>query len=352
VFVSTLKVSIFLCLLKSGFVNNSSTKDVASPFWKETNQNTTVSQALLRRRLALYRRTPALNSNNVTCTRFTLTRARTRRLPNAIALAATPRQARYTDTSTSTNTHTRKHRAEGEKLAAARRVDMRALSTRSARKRPSCVLVLGAVLVVAAVTAALNTYTTSYNDADTEAKREARQLAPHAKRGPDRAFVTPSDIQLVGSAASRAVAGRAAVGLPTPHARDEAYSTFLHTRPAWPPWPPRPAAPAAPPSSQNAPLGDTLHAIMASKRKRYSLFERRLNGGAQPSAAWHQEHAEPSYTCVNEERIGPHGDGGKWICAPEKLRSSPTCLVYSVGSNNDFRFEEGLYKLNPVDRKA
>jgi len=45
-----------------------------------------------------------------------------------------------------------------------------------------------------------------------------------------------------------------------------------------------------------------------------------------------------------QERIGPAGDGGKWVCNPEKLRRSKKCIVYSVGSNNDFRFEEAILK--------
>jgi hypothetical protein len=82
----------------------------------------------------------------------------------------------------------------------------------------------------------------------------------------------------------------------------------------------------------------------ASKLKRYSLFESRLNGGAQEAKYWHHENAKPAYTCVREERIGPHGDGGKWICDPERLRSSSTSLIYSIGSNNDFRFEDAILR--------
>ncbi|KAG2494265.1 hypothetical protein HYH03_007620 [Edaphochlamys debaryana] len=38
------------------------------------------------------------------------------------------------------------------------------------------------------------------------------------------------------------------------------------------------------------------------------------------------------------QRVGPEGDGGKWLCGMDRL-SSP-CTVISVGSNNDYRFEE------------
>jgi len=62
------------------------------------------------------------------------------------------------------------------------------------------------------------------------------------------------------------------------------------------------------------------------------------------ASRWYQENAEPAYTCLFEERIGPDGDGGKWVCNPEKLRHSKECIVYSVGSNNEFGFEEAILK--------
>lgn len=135
-------------------------------------------------------------------------------------------------------------------------------------------------------------------------------------------------------------AARAAVGLVSP--QSYYHSTSPHAaRSTWPPWPSRPASPTSPPSSS---LEATLNDIMESKLKRYSLFESRLNGGAQSAGAWYQETAEPAYTCVHEERIGPHGDGGKWVCDPEKIRSSSSCLIYSIGSSNDFRFEEAILR--------
>ncbi|CAI5473681.1 unnamed protein product [Closterium sp. Yama58-4] len=49
----------------------------------------------------------------------------------------------------------------------------------------------------------------------------------------------------------------------------------------------------------------------------------------------------PLYPCPYEERIGEWGDGGKWICMiPTALQSKP--LVYSVGSNEQFAFEQGM----------
>ena len=53
--------------------------------------------------------------------------------------------------------------------------------------------------------------------------------------------------------------------------------------------------------------------------------------------AFIQNNWEPLLSCANEERIGSLGDGGKWICDPGKISNSKHCLVYSIGSNEDFR---------------
>jgi hypothetical protein len=38
-----------------------------------------------------------------------------------------------------------------------------------------------------------------------------------------------------------------------------------------------------------------------------------------------------------------HGDGPKWICNPHRIRETrPDCLVYSIGSNGQYDFEEGM----------
>ena len=38
------------------------------------------------------------------------------------------------------------------------------------------------------------------------------------------------------------------------------------------------------------------------------------------------------------------GDGGKWVCDPHRITEQKDCLVYSVGSNNDFSFEMAVLK--------
>jgi len=60
---------------------------------------------------------------------------------------------------------------------------------------------------------------------------------------------------------------------------------------------------------------------------------------------FYQNHYEPDFVCEHERRIGQLGDGGKWICDPHRIAKQESgCLVYSVGSNNDFSFETFVQK--------
>ena len=54
----------------------------------------------------------------------------------------------------------------------------------------------------------------------------------------------------------------------------------------------------------------------------------------------------PTWQCPTEERIGGFtNNGGKWICAPRIfLNKNEKCLVYSFGSNANFR--KSFYKIS------
>jgi len=56
---------------------------------------------------------------------------------------------------------------------------------------------------------------------------------------------------------------------------------------------------------------------------------------------------EPTLSCAFEQRIGSMGDGGKWVCDAYKIAEADECNVVSIGSNNDWSFEEAVHKLNP-----
>ena len=63
--------------------------------------------------------------------------------------------------------------------------------------------------------------------------------------------------------------------------------------------------------------------------------------------AWYGANWEPTFSCAYEVRFGAPGDGGKWLCDPWVLskaaESGGPCLVYSIGSNGMFDFEEAVH---------
>jgi len=79
------------------------------------------------------------------------------------------------------------------------------------------------------------------------------------------------------------------------------------------------------------------------------LHRERLHGpphdyhhGGKFAGEWFQNNAEPSIRCLTDERVGPWGDGGKWICQPSCLLSKNNCTVLSVGSCNEYGFENSI----------
>jgi hypothetical protein len=60
-----------------------------------------------------------------------------------------------------------------------------------------------------------------------------------------------------------------------------------------------------------------------------------------------QIHYEPTFSCIDTRRVGFPGDGGKWICDPQKISKQKTCLVYSIGSCGQYDFEKGMRDVHP-----
>lgn len=50
----------------------------------------------------------------------------------------------------------------------------------------------------------------------------------------------------------------------------------------------------------------------------------------------------PYWPCADRERVGRHGDGGKWVCGMRTLQSLDGCVVYSYGVRDDVSFETEL----------
>ena len=107
------------------------------------------------------------------------------------------------------------------------------------------------------------------------------------------------------------------------------------------PKPTRSTAPIA--KDVDAAFDRAINAINADKLKRYALFDTVSRGGTQRADGWYQDNVEPAVTRAREERVGPAGEGGKGLCDPNRLRArGADCLICSVGSFDDFSFEEAI----------
>lgn len=51
---------------------------------------------------------------------------------------------------------------------------------------------------------------------------------------------------------------------------------------------------------------------------------------------------DPDFSCAAEDKLGNMGDGHKWICDPWRIAKQESCLVYSIGSNGLFDFEQAI----------
>lgn len=77
-------------------------------------------------------------------------------------------------------------------------------------------------------------------------------------------------------------------------------------------------------------------------KQRYKDTPKRTTG-PEPAHVYYQNNFEPTFTCQHEVRLGGSGDGPKWVCDPHRIDPN-NCLVYSIGSSNDFMFEEAVLK--------
>jgi Methyltransferase domain len=71
------------------------------------------------------------------------------------------------------------------------------------------------------------------------------------------------------------------------------------------------------------------------------------------AAKWYYDNFYPTLNCPHAKRIGGVPDGAKWVCDPHRLitiaeqrkakgEPGPHCIVYSVGSNGNYGFEDDL----------
>eukprot|EP00934_Nitzschia_sp_Nitz4_P000026 Nitzschia sp. Nitz4//scaffold18_size181773//13700//14698//NITZ4_001892-RA/size181773-processed-gene-0.1-mRNA-1//1//CDS//3329539942//26//frame0 len=70
----------------------------------------------------------------------------------------------------------------------------------------------------------------------------------------------------------------------------------------------------------------------------------RYSGDSGNSHIWYNDNFHSEFDCPSKQRIPLNlkGDGAKWVCNPHRLETKRDCLVYSVGSNGETSFEQGI----------
>lgn len=76
---------------------------------------------------------------------------------------------------------------------------------------------------------------------------------------------------------------------------------------------------------------------------------------------WYYNNYDPIFSCPNRKRVKGIGDGPKWTCNPSRIKEiamerkklqqqlslhskpKPNCLLYSIGSNGNYQWEDGMF---------
>ena len=95
-------------------------------------------------------------------------------------------------------------------------------------------------------------------------------------------------------------------------------------------------------------VGLTLAQVQAKRLYHEKQMGRQVVSFDTSGTEYWQKNWEPSYTCTTLERLGRSGDGGKWVCDPQHYLQLEDCVVYSIGSNGDFSFEEAVHAVAPA----
>ena len=77
-----------------------------------------------------------------------------------------------------------------------------------------------------------------------------------------------------------------------------------------------------------------------TRSARFHVVPNDFRNGGKDARTWFQNNWYPAVRCLDDKRLGAVGDGGKWVCDPDCLLKRSNCLVFSVGSKNQFDFEE------------
>jgi Methyltransferase domain len=94
-------------------------------------------------------------------------------------------------------------------------------------------------------------------------------------------------------------------------------------------------------------IEDSQWLLQQNRARNEPIFQdpRNPDSGIENIGLWMMENVDPIFTCPHERRVGGRGDGPKWVCDPHRLAKKSDCLIYSVGSEGNYLFEDGLYQM-------
>lgn len=107
----------------------------------------------------------------------------------------------------------------------------------------------------------------------------------------------------------------------------------------------KPISRLGPPCRPSARLQSCIAGI-ASAPLFYAVISLPLPRRLEPPGASRYGLFNPIMGCPNATpmtRLGPSGDGGKWLCMAGDSMQDP-CISYSIGSAEDYGFEEAILK--------
>jgi hypothetical protein len=87
------------------------------------------------------------------------------------------------------------------------------------------------------------------------------------------------------------------------------------------------------------------------RRKMLHHIQDKHNRISDSRTLFFQNNWEPTIQCAFERRLGRFGDGGKWVCDIHRFEqinnNNTSFLIYSLGSNGDFSFEQAIKEQLP-----
>lgn len=94
-------------------------------------------------------------------------------------------------------------------------------------------------------------------------------------------------------------------------------------------------------------IDDTFWLKMQNKARSQSIFQSPKNpdNSIEYTAQWMMDNVDPIFRCPLDLRVGGLGDGSKWTCDPHRLATKDDCLIYSIGSEGNYMFEDGMFQL-------